>query len=76
MEQDTLDRTASTFGITDVEFDEREEVLAKGFTVEVDPIEYAEYLDELDPFLGEKSEGQLITEAMNAIESRPAPLGW
>ena len=92
MKQDTLDRTASTFGITDVEFEDRELILkvlaslplteakvaerktsnAKGFGVKAERFDFA-FEDEGD--FGE-CESQIIASEMDALEMRPAPLGW
>ena len=74
-QQDSLDRLAQQVGMTDVEFQAREDVLAS-WDMAQDDVE-----DDFDVFasweeLEARDEGRQLVEAMNEVEAHSAPLGW
>lgn len=71
MKIDSLERLAIKEGITDVEFEERQAILADLAPQVEDDI----FVDEI-PSWDEREEGRLITQAMEAVEAQSAPLGW
>ena len=77
---DSLERLAIKEGITDVDFDERQAILAdmadEAMEAEILRWEAEAQIVASDEIWNEQNEGRLITQAMEAIESRPAPLGW
>ena len=76
---DSLERLAIKEGITDVDFDERQAILAdmadEAMEAEILRWEAESQIVASDEIWNEQNEGRLITQAMEAIESRPAPLG-
>ena len=77
---DSLERLAIKEGITDVEFDERQAILAdmadEAMEAEILRWEAESQIVASDEIWNDQNEGRLITQAMEAVESQSAPLGW
>ena len=71
---DSLERLAIKEGITDVEFEARQAILAN-LAPQVEEVEDVIFYDDT-PSWDERDEGRLITQAMEAVEAQSAPLGW
>ena len=77
---DSLERLAIKQGITDVELEERQAILADmaDEAMERDILRWEEESQVVasDAIWSEQNEGRLITQAMEAVEAQSAPLGW
>jgi len=77
---DSLERLAIKEGITDVEFEERQAILAdmadEAMEAEILRWEAESQIVASDEIWNEQNEGRLITQAMEAVEAQSAPLGW